>query len=40
MNKRETIQLIILGLSVIVVWGFYFAVCGAPVGATFIYADF
>ena len=40
MKKQETFRLIILGLSIVVLWGVYFAVCGAPVGATFIYADF
>jgi hypothetical protein len=33
-------RLILLGCLVIVLWGAYFAICGAPVGATFIYADF
>jgi hypothetical protein len=40
MKNQETFRLIILGLAVIVLWGVYFAVCGAPVGASFIYVDF
>ena len=40
MTDREFLRIMILGLLVVVLWGVYFAVCGAPVGATFIYADF
>lgn len=40
MKDSETARLVLLGLLVLVLWGVYFAVCGAPVGATFIYADF
>jgi len=30
----------LLVLAVLVLWAVYFAVCAAPVGAPFIYADF
>jgi hypothetical protein len=40
MRDSETARIVLLGLLVLVLWGVYFAVCGAPVGATFIYADF
>ena len=40
MKYSETARIIALGVLVLVLWGVYFAVCGAPVGATFIYADF
>jgi hypothetical protein len=40
MRDPETARFIFVGLLVIVLWGAYFAICGAPVGASFIYADF
>jgi hypothetical protein len=40
MRDSETARIVWLGLLVLVLWGVYFVVCGAPVGATFIYADF
>ena len=40
MKDHEPLQLVILGVLIVVLWGLYFAVCGAPDGATFIYADF
>jgi hypothetical protein len=39
-KNSETARIIALGVLVLVLGGVYFAVCGAPVGATFIYADF
>lgn len=40
MKNWETTRLIIAGLLIIVLWGAYFAIAGAPVAANFIYADF
>jgi hypothetical protein len=40
MRDSETARIVLLGVLVLALWGVYFAVCGAPVGATFIYADF
>lgn len=40
MTNWGTARLIVVGLVVIVLWGAYFAICGAPVRASFIYADF
>jgi hypothetical protein len=40
MKNSESARMLFLGLLVLVLWGAYFVICGAPVGATFIYADF
>jgi hypothetical protein len=40
MKGDEIVRVVTVSLLVIILWGVYFAVCGAPQGATFIYADF
>ena len=33
-------KIVLLAVLVLALWIVYFAVCGAPLGAEFIYADF
>lgn len=39
MNRRR-LRSLGLALLVLGLWALYFAVCSAPIGAAFIYADF
>ena len=36
----DNAKLILLAGLVLVLWALYFALCGAPLGTEFIYADF
>jgi len=38
--RSARLRSIVLALFVLLAWGAYFAICSAPTGATFIYADF
>ena len=40
MRIRERLRGILLAVFVLVCWALYFAICSAPAGAPFIYADF
>jgi hypothetical protein len=40
MRSDELLRTVIVSVLIVALWGVYFAVCGAPEGATFIYADF
>lgn len=35
-----TTKAVLLGVLALVLWAAYFAICAAPVGAPFLYADF
>lgn len=39
MVKRESRKMVLLVLVILILWAVYLAVCSAPVGAPFIYAE-
>jgi hypothetical protein len=39
-KKIEKLKIVFYALVALALWGIYFAVCSAPLGAPFIYAEF
>lgn len=40
MLGRDVLRIGLLVILILAIWATYFAICGAPAGAPFIYADY